>query len=141
MCIDEQVFKALPNREVQAEVKFGSHQSHGILIPPLDGCWKMNSDATWFGRSRVGGIGWIVCDSIGSAICAGVNLIERKWAIESLEVLARILSRDRRLLVIESDALGIISVLKGGSEMITEVKNILEGLMWIFSTASVRVKF
>lgn len=48
----------------------------------------MNIDASWMNKSNSGGIGWIVRDSSGSLIGVGLQKIEKKWSIKSMEAKA-----------------------------------------------------
>lgn len=63
-------------------------QSHGCWLPPIDGHWKMNTDAAWFDSSNSGGVGWIIRDSIGSLIEAGNSKTCIKEEIKLMEARA-----------------------------------------------------
>lgn len=52
-------------------VRRESPSSHSCWSLPIVGVWKLNFDAYWVDSPSCGGIGWLVCDSVGSPILVG----------------------------------------------------------------------
>lgn len=62
--------------------------SHSDWIPPPANLWKLNVDASKSESPSLGGVGWILCDSLGSPICMGYKRIKEDWSVKWLEIKA-----------------------------------------------------
>ncbi|XP_074303828.1 uncharacterized protein LOC141638324 [Silene latifolia] len=105
----------------------GCHQNW--KAPPI-GSWKVNVDAAMF--EGVGsGMGVVIRDHEGSVVRAAVQHVRQKWNVDVIEAKAAALGLSLayqmgvQSVILESDSLQIISILKSGKVPLSYLGNVI----------------
>jgi len=83
-------------------------------LPPPEGLYKANFDATFFGNSGMVGIGVVACDSEGEIIVALSQKIREPHSVDAAEAIAcsRAIAFARELslfsVIVEGDSLRVV---------------------------------